>query len=114
MRLIELAYGFPPYHALLQIELGEHPPLPRTPDRSAGVWIVHPGAGLVSRVRGRGLVERLPGLVEGRFRVKAGSRVEERQGSGQEVGHFVFAARHRSDVVAALNQARRLLKIELD
>lgn len=115
MRLIELAYGFDPWEALLRIVvLQQTPELPRTHSACAGVRILHPGAGVVRRVRGVADVRAWPETVEAVVRVRRGSNVASRLGSGQEVGHVIVRAADRGQVAARLDEVRDTLCIEVE
>lgn len=112
--LIELAYGFDPWQAWLRLGLGEDVPLPERAERTAGVWVLHPGKGVVRAVSGLAEARALPGVEEIRLRVKPGSTVAERVGAGQEVGAVVVTGRDRDEVAERLLAAHGRLRIEVD
>jgi biotin carboxylase len=114
MQLIQRAYGFDPWEALLRIELGERPALPRAPRSTAGVWMLHPGEGRVRAVSGAEEAAAVPGVTAVRCRVAAGDRVARREGSGQDIGYIEARGRGRDDVAGALLNAHETLRIELD
>ncbi|MBI4613560.1 MAG: ATP-grasp domain-containing protein [Planctomycetes bacterium] len=114
MDAISLAYGFDPWEALLSVELGEVPDLPREASGHAGVWILHPGPGVVAAVRGLAETRSVPGVVDVRCRARRGDRVEERVGSGQDVGRILVRAATRDAAALALREAREKLVIEME
>jgi biotin carboxylase len=114
MAMLDLAYGFDSWRALLELALGRRPPLPAVARRTAGVQVLHPGRGRVRRVEGLALARELPGVERVQLGIEAGSVVSERIGVGQEVGHILVSGRDRNEVVERLQAARRALHIELD
>lgn len=114
MDLIEIAWGFDPWDALIRIALGEQPVLPREPRRAAGAWILHPGPGVVSAVHGLAEMRRMPGVVDVQCRVGPGDQVHAREGSGNEVGRILVAAADPGEAIVALREARQRLTIAVD
>ncbi len=113
MDLIELAYGFDPWEIWLRASLGhEVGPLP-TAQRVAGVWVLHPGAGIVESVGGADAVRACPGVLRLELRVQPGTAVPERIGAGQDVGHLLVTGADRDQVAARLRTAREQLVIQL-
>lgn len=112
--IIELAWGFDPWQALLRIALGERPRLPRSPRQVAGAWLLHPGPGVLRRVTGSEAVRGLAGVERLQLRAKPGSRLGVRQGSGQEVGHLLVSGPDRDTVAARLRRAFDLLTLEIE
>lgn len=113
MELIERAYGFDPWDALVEIELGERPSLPKDAKGYAGVYLLHPGAGEVDRVSGVEEARSLPGVMRLRVAVKPGDSVPDRIGSGQSVGELVVETDKHESCAELLLRARALIKIEL-
>lgn len=113
MRLLELAYGFDPWQALLGLALGRRPEFPERARETAGVWVLHPGRGRVSLVQGLEQARSLPGVERVQLGIQPGSHVSERIGVGQEVGHIMVRGRDRTEVAERLREARRTLRIEL-
>jgi biotin carboxylase len=114
MELIGRAYGFDPWRALIEIELGLSPNLPEAPERTAGVWVLHPGVGEVESVRGVEAARSLSGVVRARVSVGPGDQVAVRVGSGQSVGEIVVEAPDHDACVELLYRARSLVSIELN
>lgn len=115
MRLLALAYGFDPWEALLRILVfGDRPDLPRDASGCAAVRIFHPGAGKVRRITGADVVRAWPETVEFEMRVRAGTRIATREGSGQEAGHLILHGADRDRLAARLDEARRVVRVELE
>lgn len=113
LRLIELAWGFDPWRAWLELELGRQPRLPGAAARWAGTRLFHPGAGTLAGIAGAEAVAALPGAVELVLARRPGDRLEPRLGTGQEVGHLVVAGDERDAVAETLRRAGELLVFEL-
>jgi len=114
MALIQRAWGFDPWEALLRLELGEGFSFPRRPRRAAGAYVLHPGEGRVRNVRGLEATRALPHVRRVQVRVAPGDLVPRREGSGQDVGAILVEGPDREVVAAALLRARETLRIELD
>jgi biotin carboxylase len=115
MQLIELAYGFDPWETLLRVIVhDERVALPRAASASAGAFILHPGPGRVRAVHGRAAVKAWPETVELNVRVRAGSQVTARVGSGAECGHVLLRTRERAMVARRLDEIPEALRIELE
>ncbi len=114
MRLMELAYGFDPWEALLRIVvLGEAVRFPEAATRFAGARILHPGPGEVERVEGLAALRARAGVVEAAVRVRRGSRLGPRLGTGQEAGHVIAAGAGWQEVTAILDDAPEALRFRL-
>ncbi len=114
MDLIELAYGFDPWREWLRLGLGGAAAKLPAAARAAGVWLFHPGAGVVAGVSGVEEARAVPGVERLRVRVAAGTEVGERVGSGQEAGHVMVAGRDRDEVARRLEQAHGMVNIEME
>jgi biotin carboxylase len=114
MRLIERAYAFDPWEAVLQIELGSCPELPQRAQTYAGVWFIHPGPGTVTRMQGIGVAERVPGAFEISCRARVGDVITPRGGSGESTGHVMVEGASRRAVVEGLERARRAIVVEVE
>lgn len=114
MTLLQRAWGFDPWEALLRLELGERPEFPRAPRRTAGVYILHPGAGRVRAIRGADEAAAVPGIRKVQLKVHAGDVVAERVGSGQDIGAIHAEGPDRDGVADALMSASRRLCVEFE
>jgi len=113
MALLERAWGFDPWRALLELELGAAPRFPAAPRRTAGVWILHPGEGEVAAIEGLEAARAVPGVRRVVCRLAPGERVPPRAGRGQDVGYIQAEGPDRPAVVRALECARAALAIRL-
>jgi len=113
MKLLARAWDFDPWEALLRLELGEPVRFPSVPRRTAGAWLLHPGAGTVRAVRGLAQARALPHVRRIALKVKPGDTIPERVAAGQDVGAVYAEGPDRDSVAAALSAARALIEIEL-
>ena len=113
MPLLEHAYAFDPWEALLRIACGEPPTVRRDPVCAAAVWLFHPGPGRVARVEGVDAARAAPGVVELPLRVDVGDIVDARVGVGQEIGHVLVTGRDRDEAAARVTAARDLVTVEV-
>ncbi len=114
MRLLNLVYGFDPWEATIRIELGERPSLPAEPRQHAGVWIFHPGPGVVEGVEGLAEVERMPAVRRLHVTARRGTVIEARIGSGQAVGSVVCVGKTHPELVDALIRAKESVRFRVD
>lgn len=113
MELLQLAYGFDAWEALLRMELGERVSLPSSPARFAGVWVLHPGPGTVAEVAGVDDAAAAAGVVRVRCAIDAGDRVRPRVGSGESVGEIVVEAKDAATCAARLRAARGRIEFRM-
>ncbi len=113
MDLIGRAYDFDAWEALLRLELRQTVQWPARVRRHAGVWLLHPGGGTVSKVRGLRAARATHGIEVVHCRVNPGDTLQRREGSGECVAHLVASGATRQEVVTSLQVARRSLVIEL-
>ena len=115
MRLLRRAYDFDPWSVVIRLELGERPGvLPSKALRGAGVWMLHPGAGRVRSVRGLAAASRVRGVRKLVCRIRAGSVLEPRAGSGSDVGWFEVWGKDRDEVQERMQRAHDLIHIEME
>lgn len=113
MPLLKRAWGFDAWEALLRLELGETPDFPRRPRRTAGAWLLHPGAGRLVALRGVDEARALPHVRRIALKVEAGDTIAERLGAGQDVGALYAEAPDRDGVATALHAAHALVEFDL-
>lgn len=114
MELLQMAYGFDPWQVAMDIELGKSVRLPQRAQKYSGMWLLHPGPGVVKRVSGLRVCQSLRGIAEVSCRVAPGDSLRQREGSGESAAYFLAAGATRTEVVTALEKARRTLAIELE
>lgn len=113
MRLIDLAYGFDPWAALLTLETGQRFVFPPEATRTAGMRFFHPGPGVVRATHGLDVVCALSSVESVVARLSPGDVVGPRDGTGQHRGYALFtgdAARVRED----LETTRASLWVEME
>ena len=113
MPLMQRAWGFDPYEALLRLALGREVEFPRTQRGYAGTWVLHPGPGIVGRISGVEEARRVPGVRRVSLRVSEGDVILPRLGSGQDVGYIDADGASRGVVARALTDARAELQFGL-
>jgi biotin carboxylase len=113
MTLLRRAWGFDPWEAMLRLELGEGYPFPLAPERTAGVFVLHPGSGRVTNIRGLEEARALPHVRRIALKVAQGHSITERMGTGQDIGSIHAEGPDRDAVAAALSAARERLEIGL-
>lgn len=113
MPLIQRAWGFDPYEALLRIALGREVEFPLVERGHAGTWVLHPGPGIVGHISGVGAARRVPGVRKVSLRVSEGDVILPRLGSGQDVGYIDADGATRDEVARALTDARAVLQFGL-
>jgi len=90
MNALHHAYDFDPWAAFVAMELDEPFDFPDNPRAYTAVEVLHPGAGVVSRVRGESPVRDHPATREFSLKVRPGDRVRPRTGVGQDTGHLLY------------------------
>lgn len=114
MELIEGAYGFDPWEAFVNVELGlPVARLPAGPLRVCGTLLLHPGEGIVKSVV-KPDKTNYPTLSDATIKVKEGDRVNPRYGVGEDVGHCVFKAKEYIEVVGDIVKMCHSSPVQLD
>jgi hypothetical protein len=111
MDLMGRAYGFDPWEKLIRLALGETPAFPARADRYAGVWVLHPGAGTVGKIRGLTKARAVPGVRKVVCTLGPGDVVKERLGSGDSKGRIVVEGATNEECAEALRQAVALITV---
>ena len=114
MNAIRHAYDFNPWEAFLAMELDEPFEFPDRPVAYTAVDIFHPGAGLVTALKGERLLREHPATREFRLKIAPGDRVTPREGVGQDTGHLLYACDSPAERLALLKTFRRQFAIEVD
>ena len=113
MTLIQRAWSFNTWQALLRLEQGEAVQFPAQPHRCAGVWILHPGAGTLTALTGLDAAREFPGVRRVALKVAVGDRIGERLGSGSDVCAVYSEGASRDAVAESLSGAVECLRFEL-
>jgi len=114
MELLELAYGFSAWDALVAIELGLPFRFPKRAPRAAAAIVWHPGPGRVREIRGFDRVERHPLVERATLKIREGDQVSRRAGVGEDVGHALLCGTEIEAVRSAIDELEACLKIELE
>ena len=114
MELIEYAYGFNPWKTYVELETGSTPkPLPVKAKKSACVFMIHPGAGIVDEISGLELLKELKEVEQFKCKVEPGSEVGERDSTSSEVGHVLMSADSRKILLEKLQIVEDQLVIKM-
>jgi biotin carboxylase len=111
MGLIEQAYEFNPWRALLEISLGICPQVPEKATQYAGNWFIHPGEGTIESIDGLDRAAQVPGILAVECRSNVGDFVPERVGSGQSIGTILALAGDPDTCAQALATAIKEIQI---
>lgn len=112
MDLIPRAYDFDPWEVLLRLAVGEVPqPIPEVAARYAGVWLVHPGEGVVSAIDGLDQARAIPHVVHASCKLRTGDAVADRVGSGESKGYVLAEAPSLKACAHALQQAVEAIRV---
>lgn len=113
MELLQLAYGFDAWRALVEIELGRDVRLPQAARAHAGAVILHPGAGRVTALHGLIAARAHAAVVKLHMRIAAGAEVSPRLGVGSNVGYALLRTGSRPELLGAIDTIERTIEIEL-
>ena len=108
MQLLQYAWGFDPWDALLGLELVD-----LDVDDADRVWSLHPGAGTVAQILGLEAARACPGVRRVALKVGVGDPIAERQGSGMDVCAVYAEGSSRDAVAASLSSAVEAIHFEL-
>ncbi|MBN2864981.1 MAG: ATP-grasp domain-containing protein [Thiotrichales bacterium] len=92
MNAMQYAYGFDPWAAFIAMELGEPFDFPQMPKAYSCVEVLHPGVGHITAIQGQQKVCVHPETREFKLKVKVGDSITKREGTGQDIGHLIFAS----------------------
>lgn len=113
MQLMQLVYQFNPWEMLLKLEMGEMCEFNQQAQQYAAAWIIHPGAGIVTAIKGWDVVSALPQVYQATRRFAVGDLLHSRQGLGESYAKIVFVAPTYAELIAVLELARKKLQIDL-
>ncbi|MEZ5064981.1 MAG: ATP-grasp domain-containing protein [bacterium] len=113
MDLLRLAYGFDPWRAFVDVELGRAPECAAAPGGCAAALVLHPGPGTLKRIDGVEDVSAWPEVARLRVRARPGDLVRRRSAVGEDVGHVLVRTPDRPTTLAALDRVERRLHFEM-
>ncbi len=114
MQLIARGWGFSPWQAAIELELGRRFKFPQTPKRTVAAWLLHPGPGRLASVRGIEAAQKMPLIRRVVCRVGEGDLIGPRLGTGQDVGYLEAEGDDPQALVRALHAAHAALVFEFD
>ncbi len=113
MDLMSKAYEFDAWKSLVEIELGEKPPLPQSIQNYCGAWILHPGAGVVDKIDGwKGLKEN-KNIMKAKLKIKTGSKIEKRVSLGKDVGFIQFHGKTAKELESVYGNLKTDIQIQM-
>lgn len=114
MDLLELAWGFDPWEALIAVELGRPFSFPVQAEAAAAAWVLHPGGGRLRAIEGVDQVLAHPACADLKLKVAPGDVIAERTGVGVDVGRLLLRAPTWAKLQKALGEARRTLVFDVE
>ncbi len=109
MKLIEQSYGFNPWEALLQIELGHVPTITKTPSAYSATWILHPGEGTLESEPDFSPLLTDPNLIDIQSGLKTGMIIKRREGSGEDFGRILLKSSDFAQLLSTIHKTRKCL-----
>jgi len=114
MELIEMAWRFPVWEALVAVELDLPVTFPVVARRAAAVSVLHPGAGRIGGVDGAEQLRADRRVSRLKLKVAVGDDIAARAGVGDDIGYVLLDGRDPEDVLDAVRFVDRTLMIRLD
>ena len=114
MELMTLAYEFDIWKTWLNMEIFGNP-LPELLKASkyTAVRIIHPGEGIIKSIDGVEAIQKLNNFNSIKISSKPNDYVNKREGVGQEIGYLILSGAYKDFVLEDLENAQKLLKIEM-
>ena len=107
MNAMQYAYGFDPWEAFIAMELDEPFTFPSEPKAYSCVEVLHPGVGQITAIHGEQILKNHPAVCEFKLKVKLGDTITKRQGTGQDIGHLIFACKTPQKRMARYNDFKK-------
>lgn len=111
MNCLEQAYETPIWEAYLRAELNLPSPGIH-PKAHTAAWIVHPGAGTVTEIRGIEKLSDDPNIIDSKIRLKIGDEISPRLGVGEDVGRVILKAQSQQSLLSSLETIEAELQID--
>lgn len=86
MKLMEMAYNFNPWEALIKIELDQEFEFPNSNTSHAACLIYHPGIGKIKQIN----EPKSKTLQKNTFKLKIGDEIKDRVGVSEDIGYSLF------------------------
>lgn len=115
MELLKLSYQKDFWQIWLDCFLGNKSNLEdiRTHFHS-GLRMFHPPAGTLKSIKGKEFVKSIKELEEFTLSVKKGSLIQQREGTGQSVGHIVIKGKESEQIKSLLEEVKQKLIFEME
>lgn len=83
-------------------------------DFYSGLRLFHPPAGTLKSIKGKEFVKSIEELQEFTLSVKKGSIINQREGTGQSVGHIVIQGKESTKIKSLLEEVKEKLVFEME
>ena len=80
----------------------------------SGLRLFHPPAGTLKSIKGKEIIKSIPELEEFILSVKKGSTINQREGTGQSVGHVVIKGEEGQKIKSLLEEVKQKLIFEME
>ncbi|WP_375558761.1 acetyl-CoA carboxylase biotin carboxylase subunit family protein [Bernardetia sp. OM2101] len=115
MELLKLSYEKDFWQIWLDAFLGNKIELENTQNHFySGLRMFHPSAGTLKSIKGKEFIKSIPELKEFTLSVKQGSIINQREGTGQNVGHVVIKAKESQKIKSLLEEIKQKLIFEME
>jgi hypothetical protein len=95
----------------LQLAFKKKLNFPTQEKKLAAAWLIHPGHGKITHLEGWETLKNIPQIYDYKCRMKVGDIVSPRLGSGEFRAHVFFEGDNETEIVTALEQAKKTVKI---
>ncbi|MCB0343277.1 MAG: ATP-grasp domain-containing protein [Bdellovibrionales bacterium] len=113
MDLISMAYGFNAWEAFIAVELGIDFIFPKKSVTHAGVYIVHPGPGVLEEISGVEELKSQPWVSKLKMKALGGQQLAGRESVREELGHIIFTAPTAEELEQRLLSINSKLKLKV-
>lgn len=80
----------------------------------SGLRMFHPQAGTLKSIKGKEFVKSIEELEEFTLSVKKGATIQQREGTGQSVGHIVIKGKDKQKIKSLLEEIKQKLVFEME
>ena len=118
MELLKLSYQRDFWQIWLDTFLGNKINIANKKDTQvhfySGLRLFHPKEGKVKSIKGRESIKSIEELEEFTLSVKKGSQINQREGTGQSVGHIVIKGKESTKIKSLLEEVKQKLVFEME
>ncbi|WP_338815032.1 ATP-grasp domain-containing protein [Bernardetia sp. Wsw4-3y2] len=115
MELLKLSYQKDFWQVWLDTFLGNKIDIETTKANFySGLRLFHPPAGTLKSVKGKEFIKSIEELQEFTLSVKKGSIINQREGTGQSIGHIVIQGKESTKIKSLLEEVKEKLVFEME